>query len=844
MVRSPEPQLVAVPDHERDPNRTADSGSGSDGDDSEEEVFEVEAIHASRYDPDSGAMRYLIKWKGYPDSEKTWEPLENLSNCSEALRKYEKMKAEREAKLAARQAKAKAKARAEARAKASARTPQDDNSDGDDAADQGVSMKELDARRAEAKERAKAKRRASAPARSEDLVAEKWEQKANKEVKKPRASTSSVPATTKRKAASPPMTSSREAKKRSGTLPTNKASRSPKKLPQIVDSDSDEADLGPSAGANAVSRATPALPANAAPPLSANGAGPAQPVITIASQFGQLVDDASTAAFAQQTLPPASTINPLASLLNRSMGTAPLPNHAVLPPKSAVPNTNNAVPPADNAKPPPKNAVPLPKDVVSHTSKPSAPAVTQDAAPKRAQGPWANPQLGDLFSRYKTKPPALPAAAVAASSVEETHGSRVRFAANPVLSNGAGRPAGRSMSPPVRAPSALKNTSAQSSDRRSASPAPVNQAYANGSGASSAAMVATGPRPNGVHITTSAPNGTASETSEGTPGASPQAIAAAPNGSMSTKSSAATELNEEEQRTTRLRAMEVRLKGSSWYQSNPMFREDNLLVACAEAVAMDPTLILRLRGKSVAILYAANLDERVSGEGLALSYLLLATGLRTPTKLSDLDALFLHREEPPEKLEGLYSELVNLDRPVEFFSFGNGEPTAPILGSGYLVLPTLSALRLGAAFERYCVATAHVFGRTCLTAVHPASIARARSLPNWYRIVESIVGQSVSMIDKNELRINSKFVTTESTTLLFPGLVPPFPLPQITADEEISELIEHLRFARAKSLPTWRRFVMVVAESTPDLEERARNFGIEIHTWTSLGTYVAAHPFG
>lgn len=56
--------------------------------------------------------------------------------------------------------------------------------------------------------------RASAPARSEDLVAEKWEQKANKGSKKPRASTSSIPASTKRKAGSPPPSSSREAKKR------------------------------------------------------------------------------------------------------------------------------------------------------------------------------------------------------------------------------------------------------------------------------------------------------------------------------------------------------------------------------------------------------------------------------------------------------------------------------------------------------------------------------------------------------------------------------------------------------------------------------------------------------
>lgn len=88
--------------------------------------------------------------------------------------------------------------------------------------------------------------------------------------------------------------------------------------------------------------------------------------------------------------------------------------------------------------------------------------------------------------------------------------------------------------------------------------------------------------------------------------------------------------------------------------------------------------------KSVALLYSSDMGDRVSGEGLALTYLLLATGSKTPEHLSDLDALFLHREESPVKLEGLYNELVNLERSVEFFSFGNGELIASILGSGEL----------------------------------------------------------------------------------------------------------------------------------------------------------------
>lgn len=58
MPRSPEPQLVAVPDQNNDADdNDNNSDSGSDGDDGEQEVYEVEAIHASRYDPVAKSMR-------------------------------------------------------------------------------------------------------------------------------------------------------------------------------------------------------------------------------------------------------------------------------------------------------------------------------------------------------------------------------------------------------------------------------------------------------------------------------------------------------------------------------------------------------------------------------------------------------------------------------------------------------------------------------------------------------------------------------------------------------------------------------------------------------------------
>lgn len=48
----------------------------------EEDEFEVEEILERR------GQRYLIKWKGYPHSENTWEPIQNLGNCQIILRQF------------------------------------------------------------------------------------------------------------------------------------------------------------------------------------------------------------------------------------------------------------------------------------------------------------------------------------------------------------------------------------------------------------------------------------------------------------------------------------------------------------------------------------------------------------------------------------------------------------------------------------------------------------------------------------------------------------------------------------------------------------------------------------
>ncbi|GIZ39172.1 hypothetical protein CKM354_000256300 [Cercospora kikuchii] len=48
----------------------------------EEDEFEVERILEKR------GQKYLIKWKGYPESENTWEPKSSLGNCKQLLHKF------------------------------------------------------------------------------------------------------------------------------------------------------------------------------------------------------------------------------------------------------------------------------------------------------------------------------------------------------------------------------------------------------------------------------------------------------------------------------------------------------------------------------------------------------------------------------------------------------------------------------------------------------------------------------------------------------------------------------------------------------------------------------------
>ena len=52
--------------------------------------YEVEAVLNSKIDKCNGVLQYLIRWKGCPDTDNTWEPASNVKNAAKLVEQFHK----------------------------------------------------------------------------------------------------------------------------------------------------------------------------------------------------------------------------------------------------------------------------------------------------------------------------------------------------------------------------------------------------------------------------------------------------------------------------------------------------------------------------------------------------------------------------------------------------------------------------------------------------------------------------------------------------------------------------------------------------------------------------------
>ena len=74
------------PYRERLPGQPVSTPGPSNVTEDREEEYEVERIVDSRYK--GKRLEYLVHWKGWSDSDRTWEPVSNLGNAADAVRDF------------------------------------------------------------------------------------------------------------------------------------------------------------------------------------------------------------------------------------------------------------------------------------------------------------------------------------------------------------------------------------------------------------------------------------------------------------------------------------------------------------------------------------------------------------------------------------------------------------------------------------------------------------------------------------------------------------------------------------------------------------------------------------
>ncbi|BGP16391.1 hypothetical protein JCM10213v2_004393 [Rhodosporidiobolus nylandii] len=786
MPRSPEPQLIT-----RAPRPPADdvpsSSSSEDSDDgvADEEEYTVEEIRASRWDDYSNGWRYLVKWEGYSENDKTWEPAENLAHCQELVDRFEAQKKAREQK---KQAQAQPKPKPSPTKKTSLKKPiaPSPSSSEESSGDEGVGMDALEARREQAQ---KKKRQSSDAGLShagdvEGAVAKKWEDKAKKSAKK---AVKESTAAGKKKAAPPSKTTFKKpSSKNRDEEPSSKCKVLPPNAKRPREND------GPKAASAKKAKKAPRVP------TSDEDSEEDAPKSRKSTSSGPSAPRASTSG----TTAPTS-----------KAPSSPQPTYA---PKPAVP-LKVAPPPPDEPAPPSKPAPPPAR--AAALARAAANAETRAASVAPAPAPPVAKAVPNSSSSRPAPASSHSAPAVATTSARN---SPAPFPAAPSPHDHQASPAPHSASAatPAATRDVLKGLSIK---KRAPSPGRTNGVRFFDDEADSAGSPAAPPAPPAA--STAIPQYAAAPAPGPPPPAAPHPCAeAAPQPSAEELAAKAKRAKDQ------ISGHEDRLRRTTWCQTNPIFDKPIALpIACAEALHIDPHMIMRMKNRGVAVLFDMGASEVAKGEGHALGYCLLAVGAETPNEMNKVQAVCLHRTYSFENIEGLYCQLTNLTtHVVEFFLFGNDLPLEPILTSGYIVIVLRSAIQQSAALERFC---------------YNIRVHYTPMFEIWNSMLGLLNQNAVPVVERKELNLQSPFSSIETSTLLSPGQVYP-PLPVVNDENELEEVMNYLSFTRGQNPRKYRRYVVVTGETTTTSLEKTNARGVELVTWAGLSEMLQENYFG